>query len=222
MDNNWIEKNINISNIKDYNKIFLNVYLDNFNFSYKNKSLLEQNYDKILETINKEDYNKDYEKLYSLELLELQKNISSFLLNFSNNKCLNYIILLNSLNKMHDISTILGNRLKLPNIKIKNKKNYIFKTKYKFCQYKCNCQYNYGETKNKCIGKHYVHNILKADLLQFINYIKTFDNNIIQNNKEIIKTIKTLNFVIVRMWEELTSLCIYQDKDKWESFHVIN
>ena len=47
-------------------------------------------------------------------------------------------------------------------------------------------------------------------------------NNVVFNNKEIIKTIKSFRFIICRMWEELSTLCMYKDRSEWDSFHRIN
>lgn len=223
MDKNWIENYISIDNILNKNKILIDDLVKEYNFTNGNKSVLQNDYEKILDKINKVTNIENYKKLYSLELLDIEKEIILFLYKYINNKCLNYKIIFNSLSKLYNITSILSSRLNLPEIKVKNKKNYIFKTKYKFCQYKSSCQYNYGTTQNNCIGKHYVHNLLKADLHNFINYIKIFKNDtLIQNNKEIIKTIKTFKFVIVRMWEELSTLCMYKDKVEWDKYHRIN
>ena len=48
------------------------------------------------------------------------------------------------------------------------------------------------------------------------------DNKLILHNKEILKTINTLNYVISHMENELRNKCLYQTSDKLEQFHFIN
>lgn len=48
------------------------------------------------------------------------------------------------------------------------------------------------------------------------------DTKLILHNKEILKTINTLNYVISHMENELRNKCLYQASDKLEQFHYIN
>ena len=54
-----------------------------------------------------------------------------------------------------------------------------------------------------------------------IAYINTNykDSNIINHNKEIIKCINTLCFVIKHMTSELNSLCIYSEPSEYDKLH---
>ena len=64
--------------------------------------------------------------------------------------------------------------------------------------------------------------MVSADLKILINYINL--KNISFNallNKEILKTINTLSFVIGHMELELKTKCLYIPESEWESCHVI-
>jgi hypothetical protein len=64
--------------------------------------------------------------------------------------------------------------------------------------------------------------MVSADLKILINYINS--KNISFNallNKEILKTINTLSFVIGHMELELRTKCLYIPESEWESCHVI-
>jgi hypothetical protein len=102
--------------------------------------------------------------------------------------------------------------------------NSISRCSYKFCNYKDTCAYNYN-TKNKsqCYQDHYVHRMVSADLLILIEYITTkyFNETQIIPNKEILKSINTLSFVINHMENELKSKCMYIDESEWEKFHFV-
>ena len=116
-------------------------------------------------------------------------------------KCIN--ILLTS-------TIILRDRLNLQKIvhKVKNYNNYIPRCSYKFCNFKNECFYNYSQkTTNVCYQDHYVHNMVEADLIILKEYItlKFNENNLVVPNKEILKTINTLSFVIEHMYTELKS-----------------
>ena len=54
----------------------------------------------------------------------------------------------------------------------------------------------------------------------YIDY-KFDDKNIIIPNKEILKTINTLSFVISHMHNELCSKCLYLNEDECEKMHFI-
>jgi hypothetical protein len=62
-----------------------------------------------------------------------------------------------------------------------------------------------------------------ADLAILIEYIeqKFKDPSVIIHNKEILKTINTLSFVINHMENELKSKCMYLDEYEWESCHFV-
>ena len=99
--------------------------------------------------------------------------------------------------------------------------NSIPRSSYKFCHFKDSCVYNYDKDKNGCYADHYVHNLVEADLEALLEYIKNnYKENIINHNKEIIKCINTLCFVLKHMASELNSLCIYCEPDEYSNNHV--
>jgi hypothetical protein len=65
--------------------------------------------------------------------------------------------------------------------------------------------------------------MVSADLLVLIDYItsKYTDETQIIPNKEILKSINTLSFVINHMENELKSKCIYTNENEWEKFHFV-
>jgi hypothetical protein len=65
--------------------------------------------------------------------------------------------------------------------------------------------------------------MVSADLMVLIDYItsKYTDELQIIPNKEILKSINTLSFVINHMENELKSKCIYVNESEWEKFHFI-
>jgi hypothetical protein len=107
-----------------------------------------------------------------------------------------------------------------------NSTNNITRCSYKFCNYKEECAYNYniGKKTNQCYQDHYVHNMVSHDVSSLISYIefnyKT--NSLILHNKEILKTVNTLSFVIGHMEGELRAKCLYNDPKDWEKYHYIN
>lgn len=106
----------------------------------------------------------------------------------------------------------------------KQKEDTIIRCSYKFCSYQDNCSYNYNlKTKNLCYQDHYVHNMVSADLKVLLDYIKYKyeGTKVVLHNKEILKTINTLSFVIGHMEAELRTKCLYIQESEWESCHVV-
>merc|ERR1711991_124164 len=103
----------------------------------------------------------------------------------------------NTLNVLRLMSQFL--RLDLQQKKLKAN-NSIPRSSYKFCHFKDSCVYNYDKDKNGCYADHHVHNLVEADLEALLEYIKNnYKENIINHNKEIIKCINTLCFVLKHM-----------------------
>ena len=108
-----------------------------------------------------------------------------------------------------------------PNI---NLEENIPRCSYKFCKFKDSCSYNYNsKSKNVCYQDHYVHNMVSSDINILILYIKSrknFDRQYLSHNKEILKSINTLSYVISHMENELKTKCLYLDKKEWDKFHI--
>ena len=133
------------------------------------------------------------------------------------NRCIDILI---------NTSTELMKRLGQSEIIHKNKNfsNYIPRCSYKFCSFKEECFYNYNvKTKNVCYQDHYVHNMVLADLIILKEYIEKYFNNnkILIPNKEILKSINTLSFVIDHMYLELKSRCLYLNEEQYNKEHFI-
>lgn len=193
--------------------------------------ILEIEYNKSIDLINELSSNNDLanylETKNSLYLLNEEHNIIKLLSKYTlQNNYLNFEFFIKCVNLLLEISKVLSKRLELPNIvhKIKNYNNYIPRCSYKFCNFKNECFYNYNsKTKNVCYQDHYVHNMVTADLIILNDYIKSkFEkNNLVIPNKEILKSINTLSYVIEHMHSELKSRCLYLNEDEYEKEHII-
>ncbi len=184
----------------------------------------------IKNTFEKDDINKIYSNKKSLEILQKEVEIIKLISKYSlqNNK-LEFIFIITCLKYLHSLSEILRNRLKQQPININksyNKNINITRCSYKFCNYKEECAYNYnfGKKTNQCYQDHYVHNMVSHDVSSLISYIETNykTNSLILHNKEILKTVNTLSFVIGHMEGELRAKCLYNDPSEWEKYHYIN
>jgi len=169
----------------------------------------------------------NYKQKNSLEILQKELDIIKLLTKYSlQNNTLEYNFFMAALKFLFDLSEILrvriGQKEIIHDTKIIN--GSISRCSYKFCNYKDTCVYNYN-TKNKsqCYQDHYVHRMVSADLLVLIDYItsKYTDETQIIPNKEILKSINTLSFVINHMENELKSKCIYINENEWEKFHFV-
>ena len=163
---------------------------------------------------------------YSLHILQKELDIIKLLTKYSLlNNNLDYNFFMKSLNILLDLSETLRLRLGQKEILIESKdSNVITRCSYKFCSYKDNCTYNYNlKTKNLCYQNHYVHNMVSADLKILIKYItnKYNSDSVILHNKDILKTINTLSFVINHMESELKTKCLYLPKSEWNKSHVV-
>jgi hypothetical protein len=60
--------------------------------------------------------------------------------------------------------------------------------------------------------------MVSSDLKILINYIDSkYIDNVLIHDKEILKTINTLSYVISHMEIELKNKCLYRQESKWES-----
>ena len=173
------------------------------------------------------DIHKLYKNKNSLEILQKQSEIVKLISKYSlqNNK-LEFMFIIICLKYLHQLSDILRIRLKQPLITFNKllKNTGIIRCSYKFCNYKDECVYNYGKKGNMCYQDHYVHNMVAHDITSLIHYIESnyINNAQILHNKEILKTINTLSFVIGHMETELKAKCLYNDIKDWEKYHYVN
>lgn len=202
------------------------VYLNDFKIEDEIEDNVEKEYDNFINLINNYDVS-TIPSSNSLVLLESQNNIIKLLGKYIlQNNYLNYDFFIKCIEILTNLSKVMMERLGQQNInhKTKNTNNYIPRCSYKFCNFKEECFYNYScKTKNVCYQDHYVHNMVLADLIILKDYInsKFIDNNLVIPNKEILKSINTLCFVIEHMYNELKSRCLYLNENQIEKEHFI-
>ena len=176
---------------------------------------------------NNEDEIEKFNKLNSLKILQKELEVIKLLTKYSlQNNQLNYDFFMNCLKLLLNLSEILRVRLGQAEVNFEKKiyiDDNISRCSYKFCNYKDSCNYNYNKSKNLCYQDHYVHNMVSGDLKILIDYIiqKYGETKIVSHNKEILKTINTLSYVINHMENELKSKCMYSAENEIESYHVI-
>jgi hypothetical protein len=214
--NNYINILNNKSNIKNIENKINQIEVDYHN-KLKDISYLCDHIENV-EIIKKSN---------SLIILQKELDIIKLLTKYTlQNKNLNYDFLINCLNIIYNLSDHLRKKIGQKEINNSNdsNKDSITRCSYKFCSYQDNCTYNYNlKIKNLCYQDHYVHNMVSADLKNLINYIKNkYENTkIILHNKEILKTINTLSYVIGHMELELRTKCLYSPENEWENNHIV-
>jgi hypothetical protein len=223
-DNNkdYHTKYIDITNIDnsstniDYNKLN-----NNINFSINNELMLKK-----IEAILNSELDK-YENLY--ELVKDQNVLSSYLDKYIlQNNIIIKIFVIDILQWLLESSIYLSSKLNLSaqyhnNVNLLNITS-IPRCSYKFCSFKENCSYNYDKTKKGCYSDHYVYNMLTADIKVIIDYINVNYNKVDEftYNKELLKCINTLNFVIKHMYDEYHSICMTKNISEYNSYFVNN
>ena len=180
----------------------------------------------IKESYNVKNIINEYSKKKSLEIIQKELEIIKLISKYSlqNNK-LEYNFIIICLKYLFELSELLRQRLKQPVITIsKQNKSNIVRCSYKFCNFKDSCAYNYSRKGNCCYQDHYVHNMTSHDIAALILYIESNNSpdEFIVHNKEILKSINTLSFVIGHMETELRTKCMYAEAKDWESFHYIH
>lgn len=163
-----------------------------------------------------------YNNITSLDILTKELNLIKIILKYSlSNNELEVNFLDKSLNYLLNLSDSLKNRLNQKDLEI-IENSELSRCSYKFCTFKENCNYYYNKTNhNKCYQDHFVHNMVSHDIKVVLQFIKeNYDSkNLIKQNKEILKTLNTLSYVIGHMETELKAKCIYLEKTEWDKFH---
>jgi hypothetical protein len=227
--NKYFEKNIfENNNYDDYILLLKKKTSNNNEIDIKEKiSNIESNYKKQLEklkqTFNINSINNEISKLTKLEILQKELQIIKLLSKYTlQNNILDYDIFINSLEILLVLSNNLRLHLKQPilNHDVVGCEN-ISRCSYKFCKFKDSCTYNYVKTNQICYQDHYVHNMVCADLNILLKVSKKNNkDSTIVHNKEILKSINTLCYVIGHMENELRTKCFYQEKINWDKFHI--
>jgi len=185
---------------------------------------IEQGYYDKIEQIKKIDKNKtDLDSLLkqnSLDLIKEEYNLIKLFSKYSlqqNNYEINFLIRI--LNLLLNISEELRKRLNQPEIFHKTRRDKpIMRCSYKFCNFKSDCNYHYKN--KKCNSDHFVHNMVSADIKNLIDFFNKKTEKEFVSNKEVIKSINTILFVISHMESELSNSCRYEPKENWEKFHI--
>ena len=180
-------------------------------------------YNKINEILKIENNKKELSKILNLNSLDLLKEEYKLVKLFSkyslqqNNYDISF--LLKILNLLLDISEELRKRINQPEIirKIKNDKQ-IVRCSYKFCNFRSECNYHYHN--KKCNMDHFVHNMVSTDLKNLIKFFKGIKGNAFISNKDVIKSINTILFVISHMESELSNSCRYESNENWSKYHI--
>lgn len=226
----WLNNYVNKLTPTDEIIKYINSYKFTNNIDVKIEEI-EINFTTKLQEIQAAFENDNIEHIYgkkpSLDIIQKEVEIIKLISKYSlqNNK-LEYTFVLNCLNYLLQLSEMLRIRIKQSAITFtKPQKNSgIVRCSYKFCNYKENCTYNYGKKGCACYQDHYVHNMVSHDVQSLIAYIEMnhSDGDTIMHNKEILKTINTLAFVIGHMECELKAKCLYNDMKDWEKYHFVN
>ena len=228
----WYDKYFNnkiyeINEYDDFLKHFKIKIKNEFNILDKLKTdednyINKINYLKNIITIK--NIKNEINNLTKLEILQKELNIIKILSKYTlQNNYLEFDFFIKCLEIIYHLSNNLRIHLKQPNLNHENlNKNILSRCSYKFCKFKDSCTYNYNKNNQICYQDHYVHNLVCADINVLINYIKKNYKNTdkINHNKEIIKSINTLCYVIGHMENELKNKCFYQEKKNWNNFHV--
>ena len=232
-DNYSDKSNIVIENINIYIDILkINNLKSNEDIIENKLNQIENEYETKLNELNDIFINKNFlieiKSKNSLIILQKELEIIKLLTKYAlQNSQIDYLFFYNSLKILFDLSEILRIRLNQKEIIHENKvfiPTNLPRCSYKFCSFKDTCTYNYNiNSKSQCYQDHYVHRMVSADLVIVIEYIeqKFKDPLYIIYNKEILKTINTLSFVINHMENELKSKCMYLNESEWESCHFV-
>lgn len=183
------------------------------------------NNEKILNEIDKILQNYKFSNMTSLEILKNQDLISSYISKSIQNNLINKNFFIKNIIYLRDSSKYLSEKIKqnLFNHNLEYlKKDKIIRSSYKFCNFKQNCNYNYESGKKGCYADHYPHNMIYADCLSLIECINKYykEEDEIQN-KEIMRCINTISFVIKHMYDELNNLCMYSKRNEHDKFHFV-
>lgn len=220
----WDKYLVDIEPSSKYEKILLeSKKIDSVDNVEEIEKIEKEYIDKIkqIKELNSDD--KKTEELLKLSSLDLLKEEYALVKLFSKYSLqqndYDVKFLLKILNLLYVISNELAERIKQQKITHKKRKDRdIMRCSYKFCNFKSNCKYHYG--KKKCNSDHFVHNMVSADLDNLIDFFQNKTEKEFTSNKEVIKSINTILYVISHMESELSDSCRYESEDKWESFHL--
>ena len=191
--------------------------INNVEFSLNNENILNEIY-KIL------NYRK-FDDMSSLEIIQKQDLISSYISKSIQNNIIKKNFFIDCITYLKDTSEVLSKKLNLSIHKHNYefvKKDKIIRSSYKFCNYKHNCSYNYDKGKKGCYADHYPHHMIYADCDALLYCVNTYYENMEEiSNKEVIRCINTISYVIKHIFDELNNLCLYCKREDHDKFHFI-
>lgn len=210
-----------------YIKPVLNNEVKQYYKFFKEKQLTKEDleFHKLISEIKKDKFTTSYLlNQNSLTLLETEKRIILLIQYIFKIKDSKFDLFIKCLNIIYSTSEILRKRIsqkEITNLKNNDTENSIPRCSYKFCKFKGDCKFFYSNVKKKCYQDHFVHNMVSVDIKNLSEYIKNRYNmtDTIMINKEILKTINTLTYVITHMYDELNSKCIYMKDEEIKKFH---
>lgn len=194
----------------------LKKYLPKVDVSKINPQIKKIEQTNNLEIQSIEILNQDYTTLNILDILHKQNIITLYLIKlFRSNQISD--LLWDSfkpfLSWILETSKQIILKTNIPVVLFKTDK--IYRSSYKFCTKKDDCEAIYGNIlkKNnnrfcKCNGDHYVHNKIVSDLTSIIHNFNTGD--LLSNDLRV--CLDTMNFVINHMYQELNNFNIYYAK----------
>ena len=158
------------------------------------------NNEKILNEVNKILKLDKYDNLTSLEILKKQDIISSYISKSFQNNIINKIFFIDCISFLKKTSEFLANLIS-----------------------QTISSHNYNFIKKKgCYADHYPHNMIYADCDALLECVKLFYENEDEiHNKEIVRCINTISYVIRHMFDELNNLCLYSNRNEHNKFHHI-
>ncbi len=220
MENKKWSELINLD--KYYKEINVDTYdsdsdIDNDNL---NVNMYDDNLD-IYSIINSNNYTKQK----SIDIIKSQDIVVNYLCKKIQNNIINKKLLIEIINYLKKTSLHLQNKINQKMFKHNYsliKKDKIIRSSYKFCNYKHNCTYNYEKGKKGCYADHYPHNMICADCNALLFCINEYYLNDIEiQNKEIVRCINTISYVIRHMYDELNNLCLYCKRCDHDKHHYI-
>jgi len=168
------------------------------------------------------DFNKIiFKDTNDVELLKYENYLFSYIRQYikrcnENNDDINYQICVNYLKWIENVSSYFCKKLNLRfftyNVEFNDTlQDSIPRSSYKFCNNSCDCEHNYKGNGKRCKGRHYVHDLVFADvniLIQYLNKAIQLGYSYINQN-EVSKSINTISYVVNHMYMELSSFQYY-------------
>jgi len=178
-----------------------------------NTTMLKCNNPKVAFTIKQVNDTVDIDDIFSLdietlseyELVKKETLVTVFIKNYLKSCCSKSVIFNPDmiLLKLIWLSKVSGKLSTQGSVRHKKKEKGIARNSYNFCPKGSECKYKYSKKKIKgeCFSQHFVHHLVKSDIDELIDHIT--ENGVNTDITESLKSINTINYVIVHMNDEL-------------------